>query len=406
MGSVDRDNFAEDIKNVIEPLCKIILTKDDTLSIEAADGYIYKLQENQLNLLYDTNPVVGSFEKETIDTIIDNEVMVYVQSYQQPTNTSNLCIGSPFEFDIAGNFLKFINNIVQKLNEKKGSDFSPPLVNYIFSRIDLYSEQYRMFELFYDIRAKESREKIISETRNKAKETARNEIARTVNKVKHKLEREAEKALDSAKKASLMAKSAKERAEEAANNEVEKKMVDVSRKVSEVSVTILGIFSAIVLTVVAGLFYSSSVIENISKANFFTLLCISSFVGFICFNLVAFLLDFILKINKRLKSEENKKSTNKKTDTENSFKKLLKRFIIRNYKTFVVNSFIIIVMILTGILQFVFPNTNVDTSEDVKETTSLSVSSQFVLPKTNYDTYNDIQETDSSTISSTVSSQP
>lgn len=62
-------------------------------------------------------------------------------------------------------------------------------------------------------------------------------------------------------------------------------------------VTILGIFSSIVLTFVAGMFFSSAVLSNIDKTTIYRLVFIMSLIGLMLFNLFHFLLDYIQRIN-------------------------------------------------------------------------------------------------------------
>ena len=62
-------------------------------------------------------------------------------------------------------------------------------------------------------------------------------------------------------------------------------------------VTILGIFSSIVITFVAGMVFSSSVLNNIDKASIYRLVFIMALIALMIFNLVYLLLDFIAKIN-------------------------------------------------------------------------------------------------------------
>ncbi|MBD8976826.1 hypothetical protein [Veillonella magna] len=62
-------------------------------------------------------------------------------------------------------------------------------------------------------------------------------------------------------------------------------------------VTILGIFSSIVLTFVAGMFFSSAVLSNIDKTTIYRLVFVMSLIGLMLFNLFHFLLDYIQRIN-------------------------------------------------------------------------------------------------------------
>lgn len=64
-------------------------------------------------------------------------------------------------------------------------------------------------------------------------------------------------------------------------------------------VTILGIFSSIVLTFVAGMVFSSSVLSNIDKVSIYRLTFVMLMIALLIFNLFNFLLKFIQKINQR-----------------------------------------------------------------------------------------------------------
>ena len=144
-------------------------------------------------------------------------------------------------------------------------------------------------------------------------------------------------------------------------------MAKISHKVSETSVTILGIFSGIVLAVVAGLFYSSSVLENINASNFYRLLCISALIGLVCLHLFIAMFRFIAVLG------------------EKDIKKLL------SDKTILFISILLIVVMLTGfILQFVFPpeispenptdaNTNANINVDISYNNSESEDDQNLI---------------------------
>nr|WP_314806812.1 hypothetical protein [uncultured Selenomonas sp.] len=69
-------------------------------------------------------------------------------------------------------------------------------------------------------------------------------------------------------------------------------------------ITILGIFSSVVITFVAGMTFSTSVLGNIDKASIYRLVFIISLVGLGFFNLVYLLLTFIHRVaNEDTKSE-------------------------------------------------------------------------------------------------------
>lgn len=73
-------------------------------------------------------------------------------------------------------------------------------------------------------------------------------------------------------------------------------------------VTILGIFSSIVLTFVAGMFFSSAVLSNIDKTTIYRLVFVMSLIGLMLFNLFHFLLDYIQRINRGVVVDNEKNS--------------------------------------------------------------------------------------------------
>ncbi|WP_289087988.1 hypothetical protein [uncultured Veillonella sp.] len=73
-------------------------------------------------------------------------------------------------------------------------------------------------------------------------------------------------------------------------------------------VTILGIFSSIVLTFVAGMFFSSAVLSNIDKTTIYRLVFVMSLIGLMLFNLFHFLLDYVQRINRGVVVDNEKNS--------------------------------------------------------------------------------------------------
>ena len=62
-------------------------------------------------------------------------------------------------------------------------------------------------------------------------------------------------------------------------------------------ITILGIFSSIVITFVAGMVFSSSILNNIDKVSIYRLTFVIILIAMMLFNLLNLLLDFIAKVN-------------------------------------------------------------------------------------------------------------
>ena len=72
---------------------------------------------------------------------------------------------------------------------------------------------------------------------------------------------------------------------------------DGQKQMQNEYITILGIFAAIVLAFTGGMSFSSSVLENIHKVSSYRLVVISLILGFILFNLIWLLIDFLRDIN-------------------------------------------------------------------------------------------------------------
>ncbi len=62
-------------------------------------------------------------------------------------------------------------------------------------------------------------------------------------------------------------------------------------------ISILGIFSSVVLAFVGGMAFSSSVLENINKASIYRTILIALIIGFVFFNIIYLMIYFICKIN-------------------------------------------------------------------------------------------------------------
>ena len=77
----------------------------------------------------------------------------------------------------------------------------------------------------------------------------------------------------------------------------DKKIEDNQKQMQNEYVTILGIFAAIVLAFTGGMTFSSSVLNNISKASVYRLSLISFIIGLVFFNLIWVLIDFVRDIN-------------------------------------------------------------------------------------------------------------
>ncbi len=96
-----------------------------------------------------------------------------------------------------------------------------------------------------------------------------------------------------------------------------KKLSEELNKQQTQYITILGIFASIVLTFVAGLIFSTSVLSNIDKANAYRLVFVMTFIALFFGNILYLLFSFLSKIS----LSKEKKDKEEKDKEENFCKK-------------------------------------------------------------------------------------
>lgn len=310
-----QNEIIKKVEPLINSFCKIILTDSDCLNHKQAEEHIDSLKDSDKRNL---NTIKNDNDKE-ICSIVLIQIMGYLQGFQ--TGDAKVKVGSPFQFDSGGSFRLYRKHFESYYATQNNNHTIPYVYEVIFDYIQETSDHYRIFEQFYAVRAIETTDAILSKTQTQAEnavkigvEKAAEEAAqkaaesavRKVNKVtqevvskaSNKAEAFAQAASESAKNAMKEASAAaKTAAEEETKKVIDLKMTEVTKHISESSVTILGIFSGIVLTVVAGLFYSSSVLESVQNANFYRLMFIAALIGLVCFGLIVVMFRFIEKIS-------------------------------------------------------------------------------------------------------------
>lgn len=86
------------------------------------------------------------------------------------------------------------------------------------------------------------------------------------------------------------------------SNEISSSLDKTKRKIKNLqneSIAVLGIFSAVVLSFVGGLAFSTSVLQNIHKASIYRLSFIVVIIGIVLFNVIWALMDFIMTFCER-----------------------------------------------------------------------------------------------------------
>jgi hypothetical protein len=345
MSNSEKPSF-EKLKPLIDSFCEVILTFGDKYDDNKAKQYINNLSDDDKRNL---NANLNDLEiKEQFDFILQGNIIKYIKSYEISTDL----IKRPFEFDTIVNHRNFLNICKKYYGDCNQGAPLPSTLECTIEYIHDSAEHYKIFSEFYDAHSNESAAKIIKDITSVAekkaeeavktgiKEVAKEAAYEAANLASSKAQAFSEIASKSAETAMKDAKgAAKIAAEEATKIAVENGMNSVTKHISETSVTILGIFSGIILTVVAGLFYSSSVLDNINSANYFRLISVTALVGIVCFDLIALMFSFIQKLSKQTDDQDAKIE---KTNKLYSFIKWL-------------NVFLFIVMFVGGILQFVFP---------------------------------------------------
>jgi hypothetical protein len=102
-------------------------------------------------------------------------------------------------------------------------------------------------------------------------------------------------------------------------------------------ITILGIFSAIVLSFIGGLVFSTSVLENMNDVSIYRILIITVFIAFVFLNLISLLIDFIMRINS-IRDEP----VNKFKEKQKWYKKRMPNIFIINIILGIIGLFIFI----------------------------------------------------------------
>ncbi len=289
MTNTEMSRCDRSFETLISDFCDIILTTKDCLSLSEAKSYVERLTDGEkscLNQYAEDDPLVHG--------CVNAQVIEYIQKFQVKEGYLSNNLGSPFEFDNSTNYEEYRSYFETEYKRLNNNAHIPSALKYAFRHIKEMSEHYRVFEQFYVIRAQRALADIWEQVKDQVASQAKQQTQQTINE---SVEQAASAASQRASvQARRLAEQARDKAEKAVDEAVEKHMLKVSAKVTETSVTILGIFAGIVLTIVAGLFYSSSVIENATASNFYRLMSVSALVGFVCFNLIAIMFRYISKI--------------------------------------------------------------------------------------------------------------
>lgn len=345
----------KDINAAIDGFCGIILTENDFIDHSLADGYICELDD----VICQLNEIEEPAKDKEIRAHILNNIIKYLRICKDKKEEGTLRV-PPFSFDSGNNYKDYRDYFKKIYKEKYNNSKMPEVFSFTFDYIQEISEHYRIFIAFSETHDVETIEQILLKTTDFAKKMVEDvaeskvkaAIEKKVNDVVNEATKEAQisakVAAQQAEKASLEAEKA---AESAVENAVNNKMAEITQQISVTSVTILGIFSGIVLAVVGGLFYSSSVMENLYHTNVNKLICVAAIVGFIFFNLIVILFRYVDRVR-------NPKHIGNDNSAQMEKKKLFDRVkhYINNQKIDIL--ILIVNVILIFILFFFYFKTN------------------------------------------------
>ena len=328
MSGKSNNNISVDyskLEILIDKFCDVILIKGDCPDFEKGIEFVESLNNDEKSNLNLEEP-----EKDNkIRIMVQNRVVSYLKSFDYSSDATKII--RPFEFDSGGAYEEFCDKIQKAYKDSNQNAKLPSVLVFVCEYINETSEHYRIFGHFYDSRSLESSHKILSD-----------------------MKIEANKAADEAVK-----KATEEAAKKAVDEALSSAMIDVNKNITKNSVTILGIFSGIVLTVVGGLFYSSAVLESVSATNLYKLICIAALVGIVCIDLLLIMFRYIDKIRTTEKDEQG------------SFLQGVKS----NAWPIIVNILLIAIMIFSGVVYVRSLESSQDLNDayDAKEATCDSV---------------------------------
>ena len=213
------------IQSLISNFCEIVLTTNDNL-----------YRENEQNIEHFINDLssedISVLNLEGVDSqvkvIVLNEIVKYIKKYTELSATYDF--KKPFEFDSAGSYEKLCEHCKEYYQSTHQNNKLPPVLDFTLHYIHDMSDHYRIFGFFYDYSSTVTKIKIIEELKLIVADIAKDETIKKIDSITNKV---VEKKVD---------------------NSINRKMDKISEKISETSVTILGIFAGIVeITGAAGI---------------------------------------------------------------------------------------------------------------------------------------------------------
>ena len=261
----------------LKDICNIILVSEDRLDIDKAKTYIEEQIDNNTDWRGDKNEV---------RFYVLNSISDYIDNCPNPVQLFAFANDNKFYSFRMELTNHYYHHYYSKPNTHSSIQF-PQVLNYAFDCIQEAIDTHTLFHKFSI--------KMTNDIVEQATKGATDASSEAVTTAKLAASKAANEAIDIVIDQVMDDK----HVEKQISDKVDNHMGKVTSRISETSVTILGIFSGIVLTVVAGLFYSSSVLESINTADFYKLLCISALVGLVCLHLIVAMFRFVARIGEK-----------------------------------------------------------------------------------------------------------
>ena len=201
-------------QKLIAVFCKIILTQNDTLHTSEAKKFIDSLSKEDIRALN----IEDAENNPTIKAFVLDEIVSYINLYTEDD------FKKPFEFDSAGAYEEFHNYCREYYQNENENNKLPSVLEFTLKNIHDVSDHYRIFGHFYNYRSGVTTSEITDSLKNIAVDSAKQAAKEKLDTYTNEL------------------------IQQKVDYVVDKEMAKISHKVSETSVTILGIFSGIVLS--------------------------------------------------------------------------------------------------------------------------------------------------------------
>lgn len=283
---------------LVNSFCDLVLIKTDGYDSESFEQYIDDLSTSERGVL--KNAFHGKGEtKEHIQELINNKILKYLSEFNEPNST---VYDTPFVFDSGGNFSE-LQVMFSDLYKSKTKDKCPEVFAVIFVTIRHASNNYRLFEQYYNLRKNSINYDFVKDAK-----TQINQLSQKISDQMKESQNTLNVIQSEANKAKLSADQAAKNAKKAANDAIDRQIPRLDSRLTEKSVTILGIFSAVVLILNTFLSFADVTMEHFISGNPYRALFSLIIFCFVISNSIILLISMLNKsMNNKRQSTTPKK---------------------------------------------------------------------------------------------------